>query len=65
MGNRLQKRKKRQQENKLLKITECPNCHQKGPHFVPPSLGEKGFFICDYTNDKINLSSKEIPTSKE
>lgn len=25
----------------------CPNCGKKGPHFVPPSLGEQGFFLCD------------------
>jgi hypothetical protein len=25
----------------------CPNCGKPGPHFVPPSLGERGFYICD------------------
>ncbi len=25
----------------------CPNCGEPGPHFVPPSLGEKGFFMCE------------------
>ena len=25
----------------------CPNCGEKGPHFVPPSFGDKGFFICE------------------
>lgn len=24
----------------------CPNCGEYGAHFVPPSLGEPGFFIC-------------------
>lgn len=25
----------------------CINgCGQKGPHFIPPSLGDPGFFIC-------------------
>jgi hypothetical protein len=24
----------------------CPNCKEYGNHFVPPSLGEPGFFIC-------------------
>jgi len=28
------------------KATICPNCGQPGPHFVPPSMGEQGFFIC-------------------
>ena len=25
---------------------KCPNCGEDGPHFVSPSLGEKGFFTC-------------------
>lgn len=25
----------------------CPNCGKPGPHFVPPSLGEPGFYICE------------------
>lgn len=24
----------------------CPNCGLKEFHFVPPSLGDPGFFIC-------------------
>jgi hypothetical protein len=26
---------------------KCPNgCGEAGPHFVPPSLGDPGFFVC-------------------
>lgn len=25
----------------------CRNCGEPGPHFVPPSLGEPGFFACE------------------
>ena len=25
----------------------CKNCGGLGPHFVPPSVGERGYFICD------------------
>lgn len=25
----------------------CPNCGKSGPHFIPPSLGEEGFYLCD------------------
>lgn len=26
----------------------CPNgCGQPGPHFVPPSLGQPGFYSCE------------------
>jgi hypothetical protein len=24
----------------------CPNCGRQEPHFVPPSMGDPGFFIC-------------------
>lgn len=24
----------------------CSNCGDKGPHFVPPSFGEPGFYMC-------------------
>lgn len=34
-----------------IKAGICPNCGEKGPHFVPPSLGDKGFFIC---GDRLN-----------
>lgn len=28
----------------------CPNgCGADGPHYVPPSLGDPGFFLCDTT----------------
>ena len=27
--------------------TACLNCGETGPHFVPPSCGEDGFFICE------------------
>jgi hypothetical protein len=30
----------------LDKVT-CPRCGGKGAHFVPPSLGEAGFFSCE------------------
>lgn len=40
-----QKKKKRQKKPKLAPV-KCINCGEKGPHFVPPSLGDKGFFIC-------------------
>lgn len=32
---------------KHLPKTKCPNCGEDGPHFVPPSLGERGQYICE------------------
>lgn len=26
---------------------KCVNCGKEGPHFVPPSLGEPGFYACE------------------
>ena len=35
----------------------CPNCEEYGAHFVPPSLGEEGFFIC---KKKVKSERKEF-----
>lgn len=32
--------------------TKCPQCGEPGPHFVPPSMGEPGFYICEQTRIK-------------
>ena len=43
----MKKLKKKKKKIPLFPQTnKCPNCGGIGPHFVPPSLGEKGFFIC-------------------
>lgn len=31
---------------------KCPNgCGEPGPHFVPPSFGDPGFFMCTPRED--------------
>ncbi|GAH10916.1 unnamed protein product, partial [marine sediment metagenome] len=41
-------KKKKKKKPALSKLSsKCPNCGRAGPHFVPPSCGDKGFFICD------------------
>lgn len=49
MSNRLKKRRARAEAARIRRQNEtpCPNCGQPGAHFVPPSFGEPGFFICD------------------
>lgn len=40
--------------NAALPKPACPNCGQEGKHFIPPSLGEPGFYACapkEPTND--------------
>ena len=36
--------------------TICPNCKKEGPHFVGPSFGERGFFICE----KLDKDAKDV-----
>ena len=33
-------------KNDKLSAPPCLNCGKKERHYVPPSLGEAGFFIC-------------------
>ena len=28
-------------------VPRCWNCGEAGPHFVPPSFGDPGFYICE------------------
>lgn len=37
----------REQAIRDAKREPCQNCGERGAHFVPPSLGEPGFFTCD------------------
>ena len=43
---------KKKPRNYLLDIKRgiCPNCGQPGPHYVPPALGDPGFFACEALN---------------
>ena len=42
------KRQKKKKNKVHVKLVEkCINCGEKGAHFVPPSFGDKGFFICE------------------
>ena len=46
-------------KTKPFDANRCPNCGEYGPHFVPPSFGEPGFFICEKKIFKI--STKTTP----
>ena len=45
MSRRCLKKKKKRIE--IYKKCKCPNCGEDGPHFVGPSFGDPGFFLCD------------------
>jgi hypothetical protein len=34
-------------------MSECPNCKQDGPHFVGPSFGEEGFYVCETQHERV------------
>jgi hypothetical protein len=39
----------------------CPNCNRYGTHFVPPSCGDEGFFICEiYEDEETDNESTEL-----
>jgi len=39
----------------------CANCHHDdGPHFVPPFMGERGFFACDAVCHVCNPGARPI-----
>lgn len=40
-------------------VMRCIQCGGAGPHFVPPSFGDIGFFICDPPAD-IRNHSREV-----
>lgn len=40
------------QSQKSKRPKKCPNCGKDGTHFVPPSFGDKGFFICGNIEEK-------------
>jgi hypothetical protein len=46
---------KRQKKKKVIRKfapQKCINCGEKGPHFVPPSFGDQGLFICEKKEGK-------------
>ena len=42
----MKRQKKKLKKKPKIKRTPCPNCGKFGSHFVPPCVGDPGFFIC-------------------
>lgn len=40
----------------------CLNCGEQGHHFVPPSLGESGYFACKRASSDGSYHPELIPT---
>ncbi len=54
MPNKLQRQQNANNFHRLMDKVgnkrQCPNCliwHNKEGHYVPPSVGDEGFFICE------------------
>ena len=43
----------------------CPNCGEYGAHFVPPSFGDEGFFICEKKTEPNCLLKKDCKYYKK
>ena len=44
-----------------LHLQAHPNCtYGDQPHFVPPSFGQVGFFLCDPPDDLTNHARQEV-----
>lgn len=50
MANKNKRTKRINAARKLYDKLRCKNCGEIGSHFVPPSLGEEGFYICGAGN---------------
>lgn len=35
-----------------LPCVPCPHCGSTEPHFIPPSMGERGFYACEIVAHK-------------
>jgi len=63
MGKRQRTTKKRKNYLRIGKNPDrCPNCGEYGPHFVPPSFGDKGFFICPSCFGPKRPANKNVAT---
>jgi len=62
MGRRAKKKIKQKNQRKVF---TCPNCGQPGPHYVPPCLGDPGFYTCISTREKPKEASGPARTRLE
>lgn len=53
--------KRRKRAERAKQGSMCPNCLERGRHFVPASLGERGFYICESRYKKLNPEDFRIP----
>lgn len=58
-------KKKKKKQKPILAPTKCINCGEKGAHFVGPSFGDKGFFICEKILTKLEKMEKEKKDAKQ
>lgn len=52
--------KRRRRAERAKQGVTCPNCLQKGRHYVPPSLGETGFFTCESVYKQLDVRDFEL-----
>jgi hypothetical protein len=66
MSSKASRRAKRDFPHGVLsKPSTCPHCGGEGPHFIPPSFGDIGFFSCDVPADIRNHTRCRPPYDHE
>lgn len=51
MTSRKERRERAQTTWGRIKAGVCLNCGKQGPHYVPPSFGDPGFYMCESKED--------------
>ena len=49
----------------MSKVNKCINCGEIGSHFVHPSLGEEGFFLCNKKGTPCTWTEEELDDMRE
>lgn len=56
-------RRERAEKRRRPFFSVCPNCGGKGPHFIPPSFGDPGFYACEAI--EATQVKPAVPTAEE
>jgi len=51
MTNKAKRLKRLKVARGLYNRLRCPKCGELASHYVPPSFGEEGFYICEVPRD--------------
>lgn len=66
MSTRAERRERKTSQHPLARLRrgECMNCGHEGRHYVPPSMGESGFFACESFCESCRPTTPNIDTDR-